>query len=381
MKSDDNESCSKSTSNENTESKETAEKIQEPKPSSSNSFPNSPDAKSNANDSLFEPTVDMLVNDFDEEQTLEEEEALAAKEQQDPGQELSDLQRESEMSIEDLLKLYGCGPPVALGSGSSPRKRRRRSEKPNKKSPPDEESSSTLNATKVTATSSTAPAIEESEDDAATTTTNTTNNLENQSLDDETNYEDEEPSELKKLYTKIYEGVGKDGEIKLDATLSDEEEDLDYLPDEEDGKKTIMIGTDHQAFIPEGLLKYDDALPYENEDKLLWDPSKVNDQDIEDYLCKFSSATNGQSANHTSQTSGIKHLRDDEQALLLLVQCGNNCEEALRRRRLGAVQPTTNTMSIWSEEECRNFENGLRLFGKSFHEIQESKVIFKRNNC
>lgn len=28
-------------------------------------------------DQLFEPTVDMMVNDFDDEQTLEEEENLA----------------------------------------------------------------------------------------------------------------------------------------------------------------------------------------------------------------------------------------------------------------------------------------------------------------
>lgn len=30
-------------------------------------------------DQLFEPTVDMMVNDFDDEQTLEEEENLAGK--------------------------------------------------------------------------------------------------------------------------------------------------------------------------------------------------------------------------------------------------------------------------------------------------------------
>lgn len=84
------------------------------------------------------------------------------------------------------------------------------------------------------------------------------------------------------------------------------------------------------------------------------------------------------------------HLRDDEQSLFLLLQCGHNTEEALRRRRLTATLPTVmavavanqadqstgsdNRMSLWSEEECRNFESGLRVYGKDFHAIQQSKV-------
>ncbi|UYV65655.1 MIER3 [Cordylochernes scorpioides] len=34
----------------------------------------------------------------------------------------------------------------------------------------------------------------------------------------------------------------------------------------------------------------------------------------------------------------------------------------------------TDTMSLWSEEECRSFENGLRTYGKEFHLIQQNKV-------
>lgn len=44
-------------------------------------------------DFLFEPSVEMMVNDFDDEQTLEEEERLAAAESEDPNAELSSLQR------------------------------------------------------------------------------------------------------------------------------------------------------------------------------------------------------------------------------------------------------------------------------------------------
>lgn len=45
-----------------------------------------------------------------------------------------------------------------------------------------------------------------------------------------------------------------------------------------------MVGSEYQAQIPEGLCQYDDALPYENEDKLLWDPTRLDQCDIELYL-------------------------------------------------------------------------------------------------
>ena len=57
----------------------------------------------------------------------------------------------------------------------------------------------------------------------------------------------------------------------------------------------------------------------------------------------------------------------------MLLQCGYNYEEALRRRRMNAVPPAE-TMTLWSEEECRAFELGLRLYGKDFHMIQQQKV-------
>jgi hypothetical protein len=61
------------------------------------------------------------------------------------------------------------------------------------------------------------------------------------------------------------------------------------------------------------------------------------------------------------------------QALFLLLQCGHNAEEALRRRKM---QPVSNTdpMSLWSEDECRNFESGLRHYGKDFYLVQQNKV-------
>lgn len=125
--------------------------------------------------------------------------------------------------------------------------------------------------------------------------------------------------------------------------------------------------------MPTGLQTYDDTPPYENEDKKLWDPYRLAAEVTEEYLAK-SAETLG--ANGTIGVSGIpngSHIRDDEQALYLLLQCGHSTEEALRRRRLNAV-PAADTMSLWSEEECRAFETGLRVYGKDFHSIKAQKV-------
>ncbi|XP_035904914.1 mesoderm induction early response protein 1 [Anopheles stephensi] len=215
--------------------------------------------------------------------------------------------------------------------------------------------------------------------------------------DDEEDEEDEgeEPSELRQLFEPINDS----------QALSEDEEDGDYIPDEE-VKKTIMVGSDFQAVIPEGLCRYDDALPYENEDKLLWNPTILNEQEIEDYLVKItgpagglgSGGATGGGAGGGGQQKGAtgstgtatsdpqsnsvyaiplgNHLRDDEQSLYLLQQCGHNVDEALRRKRISnnAVPVPDQQMSIWSEEECRNFENGLRVHGKDFHLIQQTKV-------
>lgn len=142
-----------------------------------------------------------------------------------------------------------------------------------------------------------------------------------------------------------------------------------------------MVGGDHQAVIPSELCKYDDALPYENEDKLLWDPAKMDESQVEDYLNKIqaliNASINPQNGNVLTYYSspGKPHLRDDEQALFLLLQCGYNSEEAIRRRRINGVSTETPT---FSEEEAKNFERGLRLHGKCFHSIQQKvqSIIF-----
>ncbi|CAG4985705.1 unnamed protein product [Parnassius apollo] len=258
--------------------------------------------------SLFEPTIDMMVNDFDDERTLDEEEALAAGEHQDPKAELNSLQREGDMPLEELLALYGYN---------------RSMEKPIAEQAPE--------------------------------------------VMQEENQKPE--SALQQLYSETASPEATRCLRSGSRPPSEEEDDCDYSPDEDDWKKTIMVGSDYQAAIPEGLCSYDDALPYENEDKLLWNPSVLEEKVIEDYMRKICAMNSGSGVDAVPRG---KQLRDDEEALFLLQQCGHNIEEALRRRRISAQTPAH--ASVWSEEECRNFENGIKAHGKDFHQIRQQKV-------
>lgn len=186
--------------------------------------------------------------------------------------------------------------------------------------------------------------------------------------------DDEEDTDVKlRLQRPSGEASSRSLRLRLSRPQSEEEDDeYGYGGDEEELKKTIMIGSSYQAAIPEGLCKYDDALPYENDDKLLWNPDKMTDENIESYLVKAQEPILSNAQGVHSIPVGA-HTRDDEQALYLLLQCGYSIDEALRRRRLN-VAPPPDTSSLWSEEECRNFENGLRTYGKDFHQIQQDKV-------
>lgn len=75
-------------------------------------------------------------------------------------------------------------------------------------------------------------------------------------------------------------------DIPLDTLYGDEDEEIEEEEDE-DYKKKVMIGTSYQASIPHGLSLYGDILPYENEDKLIWEPSQVSEREVEEYLLKI----------------------------------------------------------------------------------------------
>jgi len=187
------------------------------------------------------------------------------------------------------------------------------------------------------------------------------------------------------------------------------EEEEESESEMDDARKIIMVGHDYQAEIPEGLSQYGDILPYENEDQLIWEPSQVSEREVEEYLAKIqetrsivppeggADAAAGEEAAVTganaetpaptpapttppkappaSSAVGDQELvvKDNEQALHLLVQCGYDFKEALRRKRMN-VLPLTDTMSSWSEDECLKFEEGIQRFGKDFYQIRQNQV-------
>uniref|UniRef100_A0A0A1WKT2 Mesoderm induction early response protein 1 n=1 Tax=Zeugodacus cucurbitae TaxID=28588 RepID=A0A0A1WKT2_ZEUCU len=430
-------------------------------------------------DATFEPSIDMMVNDFDDEQTLNEEEALAAAEQQDPNDEIATLQEESEMPLEELLAKYQVAPPVPVHIGAYRKKKRSAGGSKNSKQ------RKVASETAVTAEEHAAATLEAVEDNAQNTTErstsdiilieesgdeeNTTKKVEpNMSDDNEECLEEEEfdckPAEtvenvettkglaenkeknkhrrthLMDLYpeesfTEVLNSevvTEKDAQIDL-LCEDDNEEDVNDAEEEEEDefdsdyvKKTIMVGASYQATIPDGLSQYGDVLPYENEDKLIWEPSQVSERQVEEYLLKArdikpsSLLDNGDEEGEESSptnnaedvaldptiiaTNGVdvenKELapknkaddvqstvtalsvesadataviKDNEQALHLLVQCGYDFKEALRRKRLNAL-PLTGSMSLWSEEECHKFEEGIQKFGKDFFKIRQNQV-------
>ncbi|XP_071799309.1 mesoderm induction early response protein 1-like isoform X3 [Asterias amurensis] len=306
-------------------------------------------------DQDFEMTAEMLVHDVDDERTIEEEESG------DIGEcfsnELDELAEEAEIPVDQLWQMY-CP--------SSPPQQQHHEDSTETDGSTDE----ILNSSNLTL---------DKEEIAQDLLPNESENIEEgigeESLDD--------------LHSDLFPGPGSHasdspgsyGTHRLlrsnTATDGDSDsgsEDSDYVPPE-DWKKTISVGSDYQAVIPDGLSHYGDAPAYDNEDRLLWDPNQLNMELVENYLREVQRPPVG-AMGVKSLPQGC-HVRDDERTLYILLQCGHNVDEALRRHRM-QIAPPMDEMSLWSEEECRNFESGLRAYGKNFHIIQLNKV---RTRC
>lgn len=90
-----------------------------------------------------------------------------------------------------------------------------------------------------------------------------------------------------------------------------------------------MIGSEYQSSVPSGLSPYDNiqTVPYENEDKLLWTPWAISDNETEEYLQHCAQLQQEMmrsrltaSASQPLQTLALlaslpmgAHTRDDEQ--------------------------------------------------------------------
>ncbi|XP_077440607.1 mesoderm induction early response protein 2 isoform X2 [Vanacampus margaritifer] len=151
---------------------------------------------------------------------------------------------------------------------------------------------------------------------------------------------------------------------------SDEESDDISLPSNEEHKE-IMVGSMYQAIIPPlGPYTYHEQA-YNSEDQLLWRPGALPLLEVEHFLLNVQ-RPRGQEGAVCKQTC-TDIVRDNEQALYELLKCNFNAEEALRRLHFN-VKVFTEELCGWSEEECRNFEHGYKVYGKNFHLIQANKV-------
>ncbi|XP_017145763.1 mesoderm induction early response protein 1 [Drosophila miranda] len=377
-------------------------------------------------DTTFEPTIDMMVNDFDDEATLNEEEALANLEAHNPDDEIATLREESEMPIEELLAKYSMAPSPAASSSkrSSGGSRRRRATKRQYQELDTETAHASTSCAAAAQQDKVDDFLEQPQDPGVDPSE------ENTSCSSQRNkspMETDEPqailppdvakkqhrSHLLDLYPDESFGassplIGPLEELERFTPLQELFEEVEADDDEEsdnesdDARKIIMVGVDYQADIPDGLSQYGDILPYENEDLLIWEPSQVSEREVEEYLAKIQEtralppleegvevvATDEQpvalpaplapprvlpAPNVASDGESLSVVKDNEQALHLLVQCGYDFNEALRRKRLN-VLPLSDTMSSWSEEECLKFEEGIHKYGKDFYQIRQNQV-------
>ncbi|KAG1938521.1 mesoderm induction early response protein 1a isoform X2 [Pimephales promelas] len=282
----------------------------------------------------FDPSADMLVHDFDDERTLEEEEKLEGE--KNSSTEIDDLTREGDMPIEELLKLYG------YSTGGSP----------------EEEDGD----------------VQEEEDPSENTCSSYSKlkeeerrELSDQENEDVQSSSDEPPSSSVSHSTAQLIWHRPSNYFEGDE---EESEDDDYIFTE-DWKKEIMVGSMYQAETPVGLCKYkDNEKVYENDDQLLWNPELVPEEKVVEFLSEAS--------KHSGEEAGVhaipegSHVKDNEQALYELFKCNFDAEEALRKLKFN-VKPAKEEMSVWTEEECRGFEQGLKAYGKNFSSVQANK--------
>ncbi|KAG8598978.1 hypothetical protein GDO81_002822 [Engystomops pustulosus] len=279
----------------------------------------------------------MLVHDYDDERTLEEEEMK--EDGKNFNSEIEDLEKEGNMPLEDLLAIYVYEPAdpalAASSAGSSPSELA------------DELPDMTLDKEEI------AKDLLSGDDEETQS-----------SADDLT------PSVTSHEATDFFPRPLRSNT----ACDGDRESESEYLETDfgnssEDLRKEIMIGPHHQADIPPYQGHYiADLSAYEYEDQLVWSPDGLPESEVEEYLLE----TRVANKRFLDRVSDGMLIKDDEQALHELFKCRYNTREAMGRfcsRRM-----LNDDSRPWTEDECRNFEHALVIHGKDFHLIQKNKV-------
>ncbi|XP_037020772.1 mesoderm induction early response protein 1 isoform X10 [Artibeus jamaicensis] len=312
----------------------------------------SPGGSATSDDHEFDPSADMLVHDFDDERTLEEEEMMEGE--TNFSSEIEDLAREGDMPIHELLSLYGYDSTSRLPEDDE------EEEEEEEEGEDDEDADNDDNSGCSGENKQFMIPQEENIKDSS-------------GQEDETQSSNDDPSQS--VASQDAQEIIRPRRCKYFDTNSEieeeSEEDEDYIPSE-DWKKEIMVGSMFQAEIPVGICRYkENEKVYENDDQLLWDPEYLPEDKVIVFL-KDASRRTGDEKGVEAIPEG-SHIKDNEQALYELVKCNFDTEEALRRLRFN-VKAAREELSVWTEEECRNFEQGLKAYGKDFHLIQANKV-------
>lgn len=309
----------------------------------------------------FDPTAEALIDDIDDERTLEEEEALHGDNANAVQDELDDLKKESEMPIEELLAYYERMRNEAGGNQEEDEEDEFEEEDDDdlddeddindqkakddieKRSKQINENKSTTDNSDCTNSTSNNPSIDQQQvqhqthidpsslavDSSQQVNNTNENNQYNQQQQPDSISEDaarihpinsscqaDIPQEDNQLSsTGGSTAISSSGRHKhsmtefmiepdgnasgmfktlLDYDLDDSDdmdEDYSYTDDENgdderDWRRSIQIGADFQAEVPEGLTEYEgDLLPYEPEDKLVWKcNSDLTQEQLIDYL-------------------------------------------------------------------------------------------------
>ncbi|XP_030625195.1 mesoderm induction early response protein 3a [Chanos chanos] len=274
----------------------------------------------------------MLVHDFDDERTLEEEEMREGE--SNVSSEIADLEKEGTMPLEELLAMYRYEGSVDAVGGSS-------------------------------ADSSSVELTDEFPDMTLDKEEIAKDLLSGDDEETQSSADDLTPSVTSHETTDFFPRTLRSNTV-YDGDKESEGED-DVNP--EDSRKEIMVGSEYQAVIPSLSCYSDEEKVYEDEDQLLWKPDVLPESKVKDYLQE--ALLTGLDAKREDVEGCL--VRDNEQVLYELLRSNYSIPEALGRYRSNE-KSSKDEMLPWSEEECRNFEHALLLYEKNFHLIQKHKV-------
>ncbi|NXP18661.1 MIER3 protein, partial [Scytalopus superciliaris] len=287
----------------------------------------------------FDPSAEMLVHDYDDERTLEEEEEIM-EENKNFSSEIEDLEKEGNMPLEDLLAFYGYESAIPVMAGSSV------DSSPSELA--DELPDMTLDKEEI------AKDLLSGDDEETQS-----------SADDLT------PSVTSHEATDFFPRPLRCRKPNFIIVLKKLKFHL-ALADAVIMKREIMVGSQYQAEIPPCLGRCsDNEKAYENEDHLLWKPDVISESKVKEYL--FETSLRAGNDNMIGRVPEGLHTRDNEQALYELLKSSHNVKEAIERYCSNG-KASQEEMTAWTEEECRSFEHALLIYGKDFHLIQKNKV-------